>query len=94
MLNNNFTQIFVFQNTLNMDASQVIDTYLYQTGLLNFQFAMATASAYEVGACVVVAARSQFCFEKIDTVGSILKEACIMVGGRSHGERAFNISNI
>ena len=43
MLNNNFTQIYVFQNTLNIDASQVIDTYLYQTGLLNFQFAMATA---------------------------------------------------
>lgn len=43
MLNNNFTQIFVFQNTLNLDASQVIDTYLYQTGLLDFQFARATA---------------------------------------------------
>lgn len=43
MLNNNFTQIFVFQNTLNMSASQVIDTYLYQTGLLQFQFATATA---------------------------------------------------
>lgn len=43
MLNNNFTQIYVLQNTLNIDASQVIDTYLYQTGLLNFQFAMATA---------------------------------------------------
>ncbi|MBW5445173.1 ABC transporter permease subunit [Cohnella sp. CFH 77786] len=43
MLNNNFTQIYVFQNTLNMSASQVIDTYLYQTGLLQFQFATATA---------------------------------------------------
>ncbi|KRE47036.1 ABC transporter permease [Paenibacillus sp. Soil522] len=43
MLNNNFTQIFVFQNTLNLEASQVIDTYLYQTGLLDFQFARATA---------------------------------------------------
>ena len=43
MLNNNFTQIYVFQNTLNLPASQVIDTYLYQTGLLQFQFAMATA---------------------------------------------------
>lgn len=43
MLNNNFTQIYVLQNTLNMPASQVIDTYLYQTGLLQFQFATATA---------------------------------------------------
>lgn len=43
MLNNNFTQIFVLQNTLNMPASQVIDTYVYQTGILQFQFAPATA---------------------------------------------------
>ncbi|RAV05074.1 sugar ABC transporter permease [Paenibacillus sp. YN15] len=43
MLNNNFTQIYVLQNTLNLPASQVIDTYVYQTGLLNFQFASATA---------------------------------------------------
>ncbi|GMK40928.1 protein LplB [Paenibacillus sp. CCS19] len=43
MLNNNFTQIFVLQNSLNLSASQVIDTYIYQTGLLQFQFATATA---------------------------------------------------
>lgn len=43
MLNNNFTQIYVLQNSLNLPASQVIDTYVYQTGLLQFQFASATA---------------------------------------------------
>ncbi|MDQ0112796.1 ABC transporter permease [Paenibacillus harenae] len=43
MLNNNFTQIFVLQNSLNLPTSQVIDTYVYQTGLLQFQFASATA---------------------------------------------------
>jgi len=43
MLNNNFTQIYVLQNSLNLPASQVIDTYVYQTGLLKFQFDMATA---------------------------------------------------
>ncbi|QGG57355.1 ABC transporter permease [Paenibacillus sp. B01] len=43
MLNNNFTQIYVFQNSLNLPASQVIDTYVYQTGLLQFQFDTATA---------------------------------------------------
>ncbi|MCM3443665.1 ABC transporter permease [Metabacillus halosaccharovorans] len=43
MLNNNFTQIYVLQNTLNLPASEVIDTYVYRTGLLNFQFAEATA---------------------------------------------------
>lgn len=43
MLNNNFTQIFVLQNSLNLPTSQVIDTFVYQTGLLQFQFASATA---------------------------------------------------
>ncbi|THF75237.1 ABC transporter permease [Cohnella fermenti] len=43
MLNNNFTQIYVLQNSLNMQASQVIDTYVYQIGLLQFQFDAATA---------------------------------------------------
>ncbi|MOA02989.1 putative multiple-sugar transport system permease YteP [compost metagenome] len=43
MLNNNFTQIYVLQNTLNLSTSQVIDTYVYQTGILQFQFASATA---------------------------------------------------
>lgn len=43
MLNNNFTQIYVLQNSLNMSASQVIDTYVYQIGLQQFQFAAATA---------------------------------------------------
>jgi putative aldouronate transport system permease protein len=43
MLNNNFTQIYVLQNSLNLSASQVIDTYVYQTGLQQFQFAAATA---------------------------------------------------
>ncbi len=43
MLNNNFTQIYVLQNSLNMPTSQVIDTYVYRTGLGQFQFASATA---------------------------------------------------
>ncbi|MDQ0901147.1 sugar ABC transporter permease [Paenibacillus sp. V4I7] len=43
MLNNNFTQIFVFQNPLNIPTSQVIDTFVYQQGLKEFQFASATA---------------------------------------------------
>ncbi|NIK77097.1 putative aldouronate transport system permease protein [Paenibacillus castaneae] len=43
MLNNNFTQIYVLQNSLNLPTSQVIDTFVYQTGLLQFQFASATA---------------------------------------------------
>ena len=44
MLNNNFTQIYVLQNSLNRDASQVIDTYVYQIGMQQFQFGVATAA--------------------------------------------------
>lgn len=43
MLNNNFNQIYVLQNSLNMPTSQVIDTYVYEVGLQQFQFAQATA---------------------------------------------------
>lgn len=43
MLNNNFNQIYVLQNPLNIPTSQVIDTYVYQIGLEQFQFAAATA---------------------------------------------------
>ncbi|MDF2648293.1 MAG: protein lplB [Paenibacillus sp.] len=43
MLNNNFTQIYVFQNPLNLPTSQVIDTFVYQQGLRQFQFGSATA---------------------------------------------------
>lgn len=45
MLNNNFTQIYVLQNSLNMDVSQVIDTYVYQAGMQRFQFGVATAAS-------------------------------------------------
>lgn len=43
MLNNNFTQIYVLQNVLNMPTSQVIDTYVYQIGLQQFQFGVGAA---------------------------------------------------
>ena len=43
MLHNNFTQIYVFQNSLNISASQVIDTYVYEYGLGQLQFGMAQA---------------------------------------------------
>lgn len=43
MFSNNFNQIFVLQNSLNLPTSQVISTYVYQIGLQQFQFGMATA---------------------------------------------------
>ena len=44
ILNNNFTQVYVLQNSLNMSASNVIDTYIYQIGMQQFQFGIGTAA--------------------------------------------------
>lgn len=54
MLNNNFTQIYVFQNTLNISASQVIDTYVYEYGLGQLRFGMAQAVALAKSVIAVV----------------------------------------
>lgn len=44
ILNNNFTQVYVLQNSLNLKASNVIDTYIFQIGIQKFQFGIATAA--------------------------------------------------
>lgn len=54
MLNNNFTQIYVFQNSLNISRSQVIDTYVYEYGLGQLQFGMAQAVALAKSVIAVV----------------------------------------
>jgi len=54
MLNNNFTQIFVFQNVLNMPSSQVIATYVFQIGLQQFQFGIGAAASLVMSLFAVV----------------------------------------
>lgn len=44
ILNNNFTQVYVLQNSLNMERSNVIDTYIYQIGMQQYKFGIATAA--------------------------------------------------
>ena len=43
LLNNNFDQIYVLQNSFNLERSEVIDTYIYKVGLQQLQFGMAAA---------------------------------------------------
>ncbi len=38
-----FEKVYLLQNSLNLDASQVISTYVYQTGLRNSQFSYSAA---------------------------------------------------
>jgi len=42
-MNNNFDQLFVLQNSFNLERSEVIDTYIYKVGLKQLQFGMAAA---------------------------------------------------
>lgn len=43
IMNNNFDQIYVLQNSFNLDRSEVIDTYIYKVGMQQLQFGMAAA---------------------------------------------------
>ncbi|OON96420.1 MAG: protein lplB [Epulopiscium sp. Nele67-Bin005] len=43
MLNSNFDQIFILNNVLNAEASEVIDTYVYKMGMRSGRYSYATA---------------------------------------------------
>lgn len=43
ILNSGFDQIYMLQNSLNVSASEVIDTYVYKMGLSSMRFSYATA---------------------------------------------------
>ncbi|MBT1162469.1 sugar ABC transporter permease [Bifidobacterium sp. SO1] len=43
VLNVGFDKIFLMQNTLNLPATEVISTYVYKIGMINFQFSYSTA---------------------------------------------------
>lgn len=70
MLNNNFTQIYVFQNVLNQSASQVIDTYVYEIGLQQFQFGVGTAvSLMKSVLAVILLVLANFASNKLTDTG-------------------------
>lgn len=43
MLNSGFDQIWVFRNQINLDRSEVVDTYVYKYGILNKRYSYTTA---------------------------------------------------
>lgn len=43
IMNIGFQKAFLMQNSLNISASEIIPTYVYKSGLLNFRFEYATA---------------------------------------------------
>lgn len=43
LLNTGFEQVLIFQNTLNLKASETIDTYVYKIGMMQQRYSYATA---------------------------------------------------
>jgi putative aldouronate transport system permease protein len=43
ILNSGFDQIWILQNQMNLDRSEVIDTYVYKYGILNMRYSYTTA---------------------------------------------------
>ena len=43
ILNSGFEQLWVFRNQINLDKIEVIDTYVYQYGVLNQRYSYTTA---------------------------------------------------
>ncbi len=43
ILNNGFDHIYTFQNSINRDMSEVLDTYVYQEGVVNRMYSYTTA---------------------------------------------------
>lgn len=43
IMNVGFEKVFLMQNTLNLEVSEVISTYVYKRGLINFQYSYSTA---------------------------------------------------
>lgn len=43
ILNSGFDQIWIFQNQMNLDRSEMIDTYVYKYGILSMRYSYTTA---------------------------------------------------
>jgi putative aldouronate transport system permease protein len=43
IMNIGFEKAYLMQNPVNLEASEIIATYVYKVGLLNFQFSFSTA---------------------------------------------------
>ena len=46
ILNNGFDHIWVFQNQINLERSEVLDTFIYKYGAVNLQYSYTTAVGF------------------------------------------------
>ncbi len=67
MMNSNFDQIFVLKNTLNADASDVIDIFVYRMGIQSGRFSFATAAGlFKSVTAVILLVSTNFIVKKIN----------------------------
>lgn len=82
IMNNNFDQIFVLQNSFNLERSEVIDTYIYKVGLQQLQFGMASAiNIFKSAIALVLLFIANFVSGKL-TGSGLFQE-----GGKDNGKR-------
>lgn len=63
ILNNGFDHIYTFQNAINLDRSEVLDTFIYRNGIVNQQYAYTTAVGLfkSVVAIILLVAGNKIC---------------------------------
>lgn len=70
IMNNNFDQIYVLQNSFNLERSEVIDTYIYKVGLQQLQFGMAAAvNIFKSVLAIILLAAANFVSNKLTDSG-------------------------
>ena len=70
IMNNNFDQIYVLQNSFNLPRSQVIDTYIYKVGLQELQFGMAAAvNIFKSALALILLTAANFISNKLTDSG-------------------------
>ncbi len=70
IMNNNFDQIYVLQNSFNLERSEVIDTYIYKVGLQQLQFGMASAiNIFKSAIALVLLFMANFASKKLTDNG-------------------------
>lgn len=70
IMNNNFDQLYVLQNSFNLERSEVIDTYIYKVGLQQLQFGMAAAvNIFKSILAIILLATANFVSGKLTDSG-------------------------
>ena len=70
LLNSGFEQIYMFQNQINLDKSEVIDTFVYKYGVLNKRYSYTTAIGLVKSVIsLILLLLANFCSKKITGKG-------------------------